>query len=87
MDRASRDTISSRILLIHRKLMLFQHRILELGDGDGPVSREEIGVGGLVSERGSWIGKVMVIGGNRRGGSLGLKLAETLGGEWGGGRS
>ena len=76
MDRASRDTISSKIRLIHRRLMLFRRRILGLRDGDELVSREETGVGGLVSERGSWIGIVMVIGGNQRGESLGLKLIE-----------
>jgi hypothetical protein len=87
MDRASRDTISSRIQLIHRKLMLFPHRILGLGDGDERVSREEIGVDGLVFARDSWIGRVMGRVGIRRGGTRGLKLVEMLGGEWGGGRS
>ena len=86
MDLASRDTISSMSLLIHHKLMLFQRRILEPGDGDGLVSREEIGVGGLVSGRGFGIGRVMVIGGNQRGVNRGLKLVGTLGGGWGGGR-
>jgi hypothetical protein len=76
MDRASRDTISSRILLSHRRLMLFRRRILELRDGDELVSREGIEVDGLVSERDSWKGIVMVIGGNQRGESLGLKLIE-----------
>jgi len=87
MDLASRDTISSMILLIHRKLMLCPRRTLELGDGDGPVSREEIGVGGLVSERDCGIGTVMVIGGNQRGGNRGLRLVGMLGGGWGGGMS
>jgi hypothetical protein len=87
MDRASRDTISSRILLIHRKLMLFLHRILELGDGDELVSREGIEVDGLVSERDSWKGIVMVIGGNQRGESRGLKLVGMSRGGLGGGRS
>jgi hypothetical protein len=76
MDRASRDTISSRIRLIHRKLMLFRRRILGLRDGDELVSREEIGVGGLVSGRGSGIGIVVVIGGSRREANRGLKLIE-----------
>jgi hypothetical protein len=56
--------------------MLFRRRILELRDGDELVSREGIEVDGLVSERDSWKGIVMVIGGNQRGESLGLKLIE-----------
>ena len=86
MDLASRDTISSMSLLIHRRPMLFQHRTLGLGDGDELVSREGIEVGGLVSGRGFGIGRVMVIGGNQRGVNRGLKLVGTLGGGWGGGR-
>jgi hypothetical protein len=76
MDRASRDTISSRIRLIHRRLMLFPHRNLGLKDGDELVSRGGIEVDGLVYERGFGTGRVMVIGGNQRGESLGLKLIE-----------
>ena len=76
MDRASRDTISSMIRLIHRKLMLFQRKTLEPGDGDELVSRGGIGVGGLVSERGFGKGRVMVIGGNPRGANRGLRLVE-----------
>jgi hypothetical protein len=76
MDRASRDTISSRILLSHRRLMLCQRRILGPRDGDELVSREGIEVDGLVSERGFGTGRVMVIGGNQRGENRGLKLIE-----------
>jgi len=71
MDRASRDTISSRILLSHRKLMQSQRRILELGDGDELVSREGIGVGGLVFERGFGRGRVKGRVGNRLRGNRG----------------
>jgi hypothetical protein len=87
MDRASQDTISSRNQLIHHKLMLFQHRTLKLVNGDELVSRVGIGVGGLVSERGSEIGRVMVRGGTQRGVSQGLRLVGMSRGEWEGGMS
>jgi hypothetical protein len=67
--------------------MLCQRRILELGDGDELVSREGIAVDELVFEPGSGRGKVMVIGGTRRGESLGLKLVGMSRGGLGDGRS
>jgi len=64
--------------------MLFPHRTLELGDDDELVSRGEIGVDELVSERDSWIGRVEGRVGNQRGGSRELRLVGMSRGEWAG---
>lgn len=52
MDRASRDTISSRAQPSHRRLELFRRRTQGRVDGGGQVSRGEIGDGALVFGRG-----------------------------------
>jgi len=52
MDHASRGTISSRTLRGHRRLELFLRRTRGREDGGGQVSREGIGDGALVFERG-----------------------------------